>query len=144
MSELKDRDIPAADESFPFGQEVVWSPEPSESRDTNLMSFMDRHGFDSLRSLHERSVEDPEWFWDAVLKDLDIQFYEPYEAALEQTEDPAFPRWCVGGQMNIVHNCLDKWLSGKTADPAAQPVPGAPRLGDRGAGLSALCADRDQ
>ena len=119
MTKLTDRDIPAAEESFPFGQDVVWRPEPSDVRETNLMSFMDRHGFNSLKSLHKRSVDDPEWFWDAVLKDLDIQFYEPYKAALERTDDPAFPKWCVGGQMNIVHNCLDKWLSGETATKTA-------------------------
>ncbi|GMQ80683.1 MAG: AMP-binding protein [Rhodothermia bacterium] len=119
MSEPTDSNRAGAETSFPFGQEVVWRPDPIDLEETNLMSFMVRHGFDSLNSLHERSVGDPEWFWDAVLKDLDIQFYEPYKAALERTNDPAFPRWCVGGQMNIVQNCLDKWLSGETANVTA-------------------------
>lgn len=119
MSELTDKDKAGKKDSFPFGQKIVWTPDPVDLQETNLMRFMVRHGFDSLSRLHAKSIENPEWFWDAVLKDLDIQFYRPYQTALERTNDPAFPKWCVGGQMNIIHNCLDKWLTTKTANETA-------------------------
>ena len=43
------------------------------------------------------------------MKDLDIEFYRPYEKVVDTAEGIHFPKWCVNGQMNIAHNCLDKW-----------------------------------
>ncbi len=51
-----------------------------------------------------------------MLDELGIEFYRPYDRVLELSEGVAWPRWCRGGAMSIVHNCLDKW----TASPAAQ------------------------
>ncbi len=99
----------AVSENFPFGQEIVWRPNPQWIRESNLQRFMDKHGISDYDSLYQRSIEDIAWFWDAVLKDLDIQFYEPYTDILDVSAGVQFPRWCVGGKMNIIHNCLDKW-----------------------------------
>lgn len=98
---------------FPFGQPIVWEPNPEWIAASNLHRFMRRHGIPSYDALLRRSTEDIAWFWDAVLEDLDVQFYTPYERVLEVSGDPAFTRWCVGGQMNIVHNLLDKWQVGE-------------------------------
>jgi len=104
--------------SFPFGQPVIWTPNPEWIESSNLKTFMDRYGIGSLDDLQDRSVNDPEWFWDAVMKDLDIQFGVPYSEVLVQ-DDPAFPNWCVDGRMNIVYNCLEKWQSTSVADQSA-------------------------
>ncbi len=56
-----------------------------------------------------RSTTDIAWFWDAVLSDLDIQFYEPYSRVVDLTGGKPWARWCVDGEMNIVHNMLDKY-----------------------------------
>ena len=95
--------------TFPFGQQIVWQPNPEWIAQSNLQTFMDRHGIPSYDALLERSITDLEWFWDAVLEDLDIQFYRPYSQVVDLSQGIQFPRWCVGGQMNIIHNCLDKW-----------------------------------
>src|SRR5437773_12414609 len=57
----------------------------------------------------QRSTTDIEWFWDAVLGDLDIQFYKPYSRVVDLSDGKPWARWCVGGEMNIVHNMLDKY-----------------------------------
>jgi acetyl-CoA synthetase len=44
------------------------------------------------------------------LEDLGVEFYQPYERVVDTSRGIAWPRWCVGGKMNIVHNCLDKWI----------------------------------
>ncbi|MBI3000081.1 MAG: AMP-binding protein [Deltaproteobacteria bacterium] len=69
---------------------------------------MDRHGIAGFTELLKRSTEDLEWFWSAVMKDLAIEFYKPYERVLDSSRGIAWTRWCVGGRMNIAHNCLDK------------------------------------
>src|SRR5439155_13342866 len=48
------------------------------------------------------------WFWDTVLCDLGIQFYKPYSDVVDLTQGKPWARWCVDGEMNIVHNLLDK------------------------------------
>jgi len=109
----------ATPDSFPFGQQVAWHPEPSWIQESNLQRFMDQHGLPSYDALMERSVEDIAWFWDAVLQDLDIRFYAPYRQVVDLTDGPAFPRWCVGGEMNIIHNCLDKWQASQARENMA-------------------------
>ncbi|HCP91565.1 MAG TPA: AMP-dependent synthetase [Spartobacteria bacterium] len=60
-----------------------------------------------------RSTTDIAWFWDTVLRDLDIQFFRPYSQIVDLSEGKPWARWCVGGEMNIVHNMLDKYAGTK-------------------------------
>jgi len=94
---------------FQFGGDVVWRPSADVIAQSRLKNFMDRHGISSLAELQRRSTEEIEWFWSAVLEELEIEFYEPYERILDISRGIAWPRWCCGGKMNVVHNCLDKW-----------------------------------
>ncbi len=98
-----------------FGGEIVWRPSPECVANSNLRRFMDAHGIASLDELQRRSTSDIAWFWDAVMRDLGIQFHEPYSEIVDLSHGIAWPRWCVGGGMNIVHNCLDKY-AGTPAD----------------------------
>ncbi|HLF28164.1 MAG TPA: AMP-binding protein [Anaerolineae bacterium] len=96
-------------DTFEFGGEIVWRPTPEHIRNSNLKRFMDRHGLASFDELLQRSTSDIAWFWEAVLAELDIQFYAPYSSIVDLSRGIAWPEWCVGGQLNIVHNCLDKY-----------------------------------
>lgn len=99
--------------------EIVWRPDPQNIERSNLKRFMDRHGIVTLEELLQRSTEDIAWFWEAVLDDLDIEFYEPYSLIVDLAQGPAWPKWCVGGKLNIVHNCVDKWQGTPTENQAA-------------------------
>jgi acetyl-CoA synthetase len=99
---------------FDFGGEIAWRPTPEYVEQSRLKRFMDRQGIVSLAELMRRSTQDLEWFWNAVIEDLDIQFNEPYSKIWDTTSGIPWTRWCVGGKMNIVHNCLDKWIGGAT------------------------------
>jgi len=96
-------------ETFEFGGEIVWRPTPEHIANSNLKRFMDRHGIASFDELMQRSTTDIAWFWDAVLKDLNVEFYKPYDKVVDLSRGIAWPEWCIGGHMNIVHNCLDKY-----------------------------------
>ncbi|NUM48284.1 MAG: AMP-binding protein [Anaerolineales bacterium] len=80
---------------------------------------MRQHGLASFEALMHRSTTDIAWFTEAVLQFLDIRFTQPYTQVLDLSDGPAWPQWCVGGQMNIVHNCLDKYLGTPTASRPA-------------------------
>jgi len=97
-------------ERFEFGGDIVWRPTPEYVDRSHLKRFMDRHHIATFKELMERSTSDIEWFWEAVLEDLQIEFYEPYRQILDTSSGIPWARWCVGGKLNIVHNCLDKWM----------------------------------
>src|SRR5690242_16668344 len=80
---------------------------------------MRAHGVGSIDELRRRSVEDMEWFWDAVVKDLGIEFSTPYDRVLDSTGGPAWTKWFIGGRVNLTHNCVDRHVSAGRADRVA-------------------------
>ncbi|MBK8049936.1 MAG: AMP-binding protein [Anaerolineales bacterium] len=80
---------------------------------------MGRYQIEDYAALLRRARDDIEWFWNAVLDDLSIEFYKPYTQVVDLSSGNAFPRWCVDGEMNIVHNLLDKWQRTPVREQAA-------------------------
>lgn len=101
--------------TFDFGGEIVWRPSPAEVERAHLTAFMRQHGLQDFGELMQKSTSDVAWFTTAVLNYLDIRFYEPYQTVMELSGGIQFPKWCVGGKMNIIHNCLDKYQSSAAA-----------------------------
>ena len=99
---------------FQFGGEFVWHPTPELIAQSNLQRFINKHGLGSYDELMQRSITDIAWFWDTVLRDLDIQFYKPYSRVVDLSEGKPWARWCVDGEMNVVHNMLDKYAATPT------------------------------
>jgi acetyl-CoA synthetase len=85
---------------------------------------MEREQVADYRTLLRRSIEEPAWFWDAVVRDLDLQFYEPYRQVLDTSAGIPWTRWFPGGRCNYVHNAVDKW-AGVTADDGRQTADGS-------------------
>jgi hypothetical protein len=106
-------------EQFTFGGEIVWKPTPEHIEHANLTAFMRTHGIKDFDELMHRSTTDVAWFTDAVFKFLDIQFYEPYTKVVDLSDGIQFPKWCVDGKMNIVHNCVDKWQNAESGKQKA-------------------------
>ena len=104
---------------FEFGGSIAWRPKSDDIERSRLRTFMRRHGLADYPALLARSTRELDWFWNAVIADLDIQFYEPYERVIDASAGLPWTRWCVGGRMNIVHNCLDKWIGTPTEHQAA-------------------------
>ncbi|TAK97759.1 MAG: AMP-dependent synthetase [Verrucomicrobia bacterium] len=104
---------------FDFGGKIVWRPTPELIVQSNLTRFMAMHSLRSLDELQQRSTTDLDWFWNAVLRDLEIRFRKPYSRVLELTRGIPWPTWCVGGVMNILDNCLDKYAGTPTDSQAA-------------------------
>lgn len=102
-----------------FGGRFVWQPSPDQIAQANLTHFMRLHNITSFSELMDRSTQDVAWFTDALLRYLDIQFYQPYTRVVDLAAGIAWPHWCVGGKLNIVHNCLDKYSNTPQADNLA-------------------------
>ena len=69
---------------------------------------MREHGISGWRELIERSQDDIEWFWDAAVRFLGIEFFEPYERVLDTSGGTAWATWFTGGTVNLTHNCVDR------------------------------------
>ena len=93
-----------------LGNEIVWRPTQEYIERAHLTSFMQQHHISTYAELMERSTGDVAWFTDAILKYLEIQFYKPYSQVMDLSRGIAWPRWCVGAQLNIVANCLDRYM----------------------------------
>ncbi len=106
-------------DEFDFGGVIVWRPTVEQMNRTNVKRLMDRHKLKSFDDLARRATDDIEWFWNAVLDDLGVEFYEPYSRIVDLSRGLPWARWCVGGKMNIVHNALDKWIGTSTQNRAA-------------------------
>ncbi|MCF6277788.1 MAG: AMP-binding protein, partial [Anaerolineales bacterium] len=97
-------------EKFDFGGEIVWNPTPEHIQNANLTAFMRQHQIPDFDALMKRSTKDVAWFTSAVLDFLNIEFYEPYTQVADFSEGIQWAKWCVDGKMNIVHNCVDKYI----------------------------------
>jgi len=104
---------------YQFGGEFVWRPTPELIAQSNLQRFINKHALGSYDELMRRSTTDIAWFWDTVLCDLEIGFYKPYSRVVDLSEGKPWARWCIDGEMNIVHNMLDKYAGTSTDERIA-------------------------
>ena len=88
--------------------EIVWKPTEEYIEKANITRFMKKYSIKDYDDLIKKSTDDIEWFWDAVMKDLDIEWFQPYEKVLDDSDGIQWTKWFIGGKINIVHNCLDK------------------------------------
>lgn len=96
-----------------------WTPTPEQRDRANVSRLMRRCGLDTLAGLRARSVADPSWFWSAVVEDLGIEFFRPWDQVVDTSSGPEWSRWFTGGLVNVAHNCVHRHASG---DRAAQPA----------------------
>jgi acetyl-CoA synthetase len=107
-------------DAFDFGGEIVWRPTPELIAQSNLKRFIDRHGIACFNELLRKSTDDIAWFWDTILRDeLKIHFATPYSSVVDLSNGIQRPRWCVGGEMNIVTSLLDRYENTPTNDKIA-------------------------
>jgi acetyl-CoA synthetase len=97
-------------EKFSFGGEIAWKPSQEYIERAHLTHFMRRHNISNFEDLLQQSTTDIAWFTDAILKYLDIHFHQPYTQILDISKGIAWPEWCIGGKLNIVYNCIDKYI----------------------------------
>ncbi|WP_251330894.1 AMP-binding protein [Haloplanus pelagicus] len=103
---------------------VVHHPSREFVESTNVWEFMQTYDIDDYDELIERTTStvpgEPrsgvDWFWDALVDYLDIEFDEGYDAIRNDAEGPQFTEWFPGARINAAHNVLDRH-----AAPDAEP-----------------------
>ena len=96
----------------------IWYPPKKLVEKSNVKKFMKKHGIKDYKDLIKRSTEDIEWFWDAAIEELNVEWFEKYKKVLDASE-VQWAKWFIEGKINITHNCLDKhaksWRKNKVA-----------------------------
>ena len=88
--------------------DFAWRPTPQYVERANVSRLMRAHGIEDYDELVRRSQEDIAWFWDAVVADLDIEFFSPYRSVVETPNGIPWAIWFAGGKINAAHNTVDK------------------------------------
>jgi acetyl-CoA synthetase len=88
---------------------IIWSADPSYIERANVTRFMRANSIGSYDELVSRSIDDIAWFWDAVVRDLDIRWFAPYETVVDISRGPEWATWFVGGKTNLALQCVDTW-----------------------------------
>ena len=86
----------------------VWEASPDVLNATTLSRFLREHQLADFDALLQKADAEPHWFWDALLRFFDVRFSRPYTQILNTSGGIAWPQWCVGGETNLVLNCLDR------------------------------------
>ena len=99
-------------------EDTIWEPYGDYLEKSNVAIFMRKHGIGSYKELIKRSIDDIEWFWNAMMEDRKVEWYKPYETTLDLANSRSFEwaRWFIGGKINIAHNTLDRHAN----DPLAR------------------------
>ncbi len=90
---------------------MIWTPSREFIEKTNVFRFMRRLGFNDRESFLRFSREEPERFWDEMMREMGVEWFTPYERVLDASRGPEWAQWFVGGRLNIAHNCLDRWAA---------------------------------
>lgn len=95
--------------------DFVWEPTMAYIENANVTRLMKKHGIEDFAALVQRSQDDIEWFWQAAVDDLGIEFFRPYDRILDSSAGPEWPKWFVGGTVNLTYNCVDRHASSEAA-----------------------------
>ncbi len=88
---------------------IAWTPSEDVIERAQLTRFIRFCGLSSFDELQRRSTEDVAWFTERLIEFLGIRFDKAYSRIVDLSRGIEWPRWCVGGQLNITKSCLDAW-----------------------------------
>src|SRR5450631_1971234 len=94
----------------------VWYPSDAFKRDSNWAAFIAAENLADYPMLERKAAEDPEWFWDALIRFLGVQFVKSYSRVLDQSKGIEWPQWCVGATGNMTLSLLDRHLAAGRGD----------------------------
>lgn len=98
---------------------VAWQPTEEYLEKSRLRRFMRSCGFEAYEPFLAWSQEQPGEFWEAVTRDLDLQFFESPSTPVDLGRGLPWATWFPGGRYNYVHNAVDKWAAGPDRERVA-------------------------
>lgn len=86
-----------------------WVPDEETLKSIRLVQWMKELGMPDYDAFYQRSIDEPEWFWEAVEQELGFVWKKRYDEVLNLDQGIPHPNWYVGGECNLVDTALGKW-----------------------------------
>ena len=99
--------------------DIIWRPDEDFLTNSHVAKLMKKLGISDYREFLRWSVEDIRRFWEIVLEDMGLEWYRPYDELLDLSGGFPWAKWFIGGETNIVLNCIDRHLEGGRKDQTA-------------------------
>jgi acetyl-CoA synthetase len=99
--------------------DFIWKPSAELVAGANVTRLMRKHSIGDFWELVRRSQADIEWFWDAAIADIGIDFFDHYDKVLDLSDGIQWPKWFGGGTINLTYNCVDRHARGERAAATA-------------------------
>ena len=91
-----------------MSKEIIWKPTKDLIDNSKLSKFIKFCELKNYDELENKSLKEPGWLWDNVIKFSQLNFYKPYTKIMDESKGAPWTKWCVGGKTNIVQNCIDR------------------------------------
>ena len=99
--------------------DYAWRPSAAFKCEANYTRLIEHCGVSDYETLLARASSEPEWFWNNLIAFFNLRFTAPYDRVLDLSRGIEWPRWCLGGRMNLAWNCLERNLeAGRGQHPA--------------------------
>ncbi len=89
----------------------LWEPSREWIEQTNVWRFMQKLGFSDREEFLRYSRENLEDFWDHMVREAGIDWFQPYDRVVDLSRGPEWTEWFLGGKLNIAWNCLDRYVA---------------------------------
>lgn len=91
--------------------DFVWYPSDAFKRKSNWAAFIAAENLADYPMLVRKATQDPDWFWDALIRFLGVQFVKPYSRVLDLSKGIEWPQWCIGATGNMTLSLIDRHLA---------------------------------
>lgn len=86
----------------------VWQPGERELQNAGIVTLMRALGVPSYEELMRVSIDEPERYWQTVMRECAIAWDVPPTGYVDLSRGPQFPSWFPGGKLNWV-NTIYGW-----------------------------------
>jgi len=90
-------------------EDRTFAPSSDVVNNASITAYMKSKGFNDndYEAFYEWSLKNRNEYWEDLAKEL--HWFEPWQTTFEWTNKPFF-KWFSGGKLNIVYNCLDRYM----------------------------------
>ena len=99
--------------------EHLWIPDAATITQAQSTALALHLGHGSYEELLAGSVAEPERFWDATARWLDLGWETPWTQVLDASDGMAWARWFVGGKLNLAWSCVGRHTESGRGDHLA-------------------------
>jgi acetyl-CoA synthetase len=85
---------------------LVWSPTEEQARSSRLWRFIQEQGCSGYADLCRRAAIEPDWFWEALVRELGIVWSTPYQQVMDTSAGIPFTQWFPGGRLNAYDSAV--------------------------------------